>query len=322
MKTGIRRKRPLGRVRRTPPEGVTPQFGRIFARERADEVLALGLEQPWYKDLYHFALRVSWSRFLLFGIVLYTGANALFAVLYLIPGDAIAHARPGSFADAFFFSIQTMATVGYGVMSPATFYGNLIVTLETGFGLIFLAVATGLVFARFSRPTARILFSRVAVIAPLNGVPTLTLRLANQRRNQILQAEVGLALLRDERTQEGEVIRRFYDLELARHRSPVFALTFTVMHPIDEDSPLYGATAVSLQAQNAELVVTATGIDETIAHPVHARTSYLASEILWDHRFADLFGWTEDGRRVIDYRRFHDTIALSAARQPGGASPA
>ena len=308
------RRRSAPRVRSTPPEGAEAQAVRLIARDRADEVLALGLEQPWFRDLYHFALRMPWWRFLTGVAVLYVAANALFALLYLIPGDAIANARPGSFADAFFFSIQTMATVGYGQMSPATLYGNIVVTAETAVGLMFFAVVTGLVFARFSRPTARILFSRVAVIAPHNGVPTLSIRLANQRRNQILQAEVGLALLRDERTREGEMIRRFYDLRLARHRSPVFALTFTVMHQIDEDSPLFGATAASLQAQNAELVVSATGVDETIAQTVHARTSYLGDEILWDHRFVDLFGWTEKGRRVIDYRRFHDTIPPSAVR--------
>jgi inward rectifier potassium channel len=277
-------------------------------------VLAIGLPRPWFSYLYHFALRISWSRFLLLGIGFYIAANALFALIYLIPGDAIANARPGSFADAFFFSIQTIATIGYGVMAPATFYGNLIVAIETAFGLIFFAVATGLVFARFSRPTARVLFSRVAVIAPHNGVPTLSFRAANLRHNQILQAEVRVVLLRDEETQEGETIRRFYDLKLARERSPVFAMTFTVMHAIDRDSPLYGATADTLQAQNAELILTGTGIDETIAQPVHVRTSYLPHEIMWGHRFADLFGWTEDGRRVIDYRRFHDTVALPAAR--------
>jgi inward rectifier potassium channel len=301
-------------VRTTRPAGATAPSPRLIARGRADEVLAIGLPRPWFRDLYHFALRISWSRFLLLGIGFYIAANALFALIYLIPGDAIANARPGSFADAFFFSIQTIATIGYGVMAPATFYGNLIVAIETAFGLIFFAVATGLVFARFSRPTARVLFSRVAVIAPHNGVPTLSFRAANLRHNQILQAEVRVVLLRDEETQEGETIRRFYDLKLARERSPVFAMTFTVMHAIDRDSPLYGATADTLQAQNAELILTGTGIDETIAQPVHVRTSYLPHEIMWGHRFADLFGWTEDGRRVIDYRRFHDTVALPAAR--------
>jgi inward rectifier potassium channel len=315
MKGRARRRPSAGeRVRSTRPAGATAPSPRLIARGRADEVLAIGVPRPWFRDLYHFALRISWSRFLLLGIGFYIAANALFALIYLIPGDAIANARPGSFADAFFFSIQTIATIGYGVMAPATFYGNLIVAIETAFGLIFFAVATGLVFARFSRPTARVLFSRVAVIAPHNGVPTLSFRAANLRHNQILQAEVRVVLLRDEETQEGETIRRFYDLKLARERSPVFAMTFTVMHAIDRDSPLYGATADTLQAQNAELILTGTGIDETIAQPVHVRTSYLPHEIMWGHRFADLFGWTEDGRRVIDYRRFHDTVALPAAR--------
>ena len=313
---GRARRRPSAseRVRSTRPAGATAPLPRLIARGRHDEVLAIGLPRPWFRDLYHFALRISWARFLVLGIGLYIAANAVFALLYLIPGDAIANARPGSFADAFFFSIQTMATIGYGVMSPATFYANLLMTLETAVGLMLIAVATGLVFARFSRPTARVLFSRVAVVGPHNGVPTLSFRAANLRHNQILQAEVRVGLLRDEETLEGDTIRRFYDLKLARERSPVFAMTFTVMHPIDHDSPLHGATEATLQAENAELIVTGTGIDETIAQPVHVRTSYLSHEILWDHRFVDLFGWTDDGRQVIDYRRFHDTVELSAAR--------
>ena len=234
-------------------------------------------------------------------------------MLYLVQPGAIANARPGAFADAFFFSVQTMATVGYGQMAPATLYANLVVTVETAVGLMFLALATGLVFARFSRPTARVLFSRVAVIGPYNGTPTLSFRLANQRSNQILQAEVSAVLLRDETTLEGAPIRRFYDLKLARYRTPVFALTFSVMHEIDSDSPLHGASAASLEADNAELIVTASGIDETIAQRVHARTSYLPHEILWGHRFVDVMGWTDDGSRVIDYRQFHDTVPLKDA---------
>jgi inward rectifier potassium channel len=312
MKGRIRRKsaRPL---RSEPPKGSTAPPARLISRETADQTLALGLRRPWFGDLYHFMLRLSWWSFLLGGVALYIAANAVFALLYLLEPGAIGNARPGSFADAFFFSVQTIATIGYGQLVPATLYANLLVTLETASGLMFLAIATGLVFARFSRPTARMLFSRVAVIGPHNGQPTLSLRLANQRRNQILQAEVAATLVRDERTEEGVLIRRFYDLTLSRYRSPVFALTFTVMHVIDRDSPLYGASAASLAAQNAELVVTASGIDETIAQRVHARTSYLPDEIFWGHRFVDVIGWTEDGRRVIDYRRFHDTVPLRAA---------
>jgi len=300
-------------LRSEPPEGGNARPAWLVARGTADQTLAVGLRRPWFGDLYHFMLRISWCSFLFGGVALYLVANAGFALLYLLEPGAIANARPGSFADAFFFSVQTIATIGYGQLVPATLYANLVVTIETATGLMFLALATGLVFARFSRPTARMLFSRVAVIGPHNGRPTLSFRLANVRRNQILQTEVAATLVRDERTQEGVLIRRFYDLKLARTRSPVFALTFTVMHEIDRDSPLWGASAATLTAQNAELVVTASGIDETIAQRVHARTSYLPDEILWNHRFIDVIGWTEDGRRVIDYRRFHDTVPLEAA---------
>ena len=310
---GRTHRKPARPLRSEPPEGGNAHPARLIARGTADQTLAIGLSRPWFGDLYHFTLRISWCSFLFGGVALYIVDNAGFALLYLLQPGAIANARPGSFADAFFFSVQTIATIGYGQLVPATLYANLLVTVETATGLMFLAIATGLVFARFSRPTARLLFSRVAVIGPHNGKPTLSLRLANQRRNQILQAEVAATLVRDERTEEGVLIRRFYDLTLARYRSPIFALTFTVMHEIDKDSPLYGASAASLEAQNVELVVTATGIDETIAQRVHARTSYLPDEILWGHRFVDVIGWTEDGSRVIDYRRFHDTAPLKAA---------
>src|ERR1700684_2031478 len=214
---GRTRRKPARPLRRAPPEGGNARPARLIARETADQTLAIGLRRPWFGDLYHFMLRISGCASLLVGVPLSIAANAVFALLYLLEPGAIANARPGSFADAFFFSVQTIATIGYGQLVPATLYANLLVTVETATGLMFLALATGLVFARFSRPTARLLFSRVAVIGPHNGKPTLSLRLANQRRNQILQAEVAATLVRDERTEEGVLIRRFYDLTLARY---------------------------------------------------------------------------------------------------------
>src|SRR5439155_8782526 len=178
----------------------------------------------WLRDLYHHTLRMGWCPFLLLGGIVYIALNAGFALVYLVEPGGIANARPGAFADAFFFSVQTMASIGYGQMYPRTTYANLVMTVEAASGLFILALATGLVFARFSRPTARILFSRIAVIGPHNGRPTLSLRLANQRRNQILQAEVALNLLRDEETAEGTILRRFYELKLQRHRTPVLAM--------------------------------------------------------------------------------------------------
>jgi inward rectifier potassium channel len=291
-----------------PPEGSDPHLFHLIARDTADQVVRLGAERAWFGDLYHRILTVRWPTFLGSSLAVYVVANIAFALLYLLQPGSIANARPGSFGDAFFFSVETIATVGYGQMVPATLYANLVMTFEAAVGLLFAALITGLVFARFSRPTARVLFSKVAVVGPYNGVPTLSIRLANQRQNQLLAAEVSMTLVRDEISEEGDLTRRFYDLKLVRDRSPVFALTFRVMHLIDADSPLDGTNYETLAEQHAEIVVIVGGIDETLVQPVSARTSYLPHEIQWSHRFVDIFGWTEDGRRAIDYRRFHETI--------------
>jgi inward rectifier potassium channel len=308
----LRRER-IPEVHGAPPEGVDARLNHLIARDTADEVLTLGLKRPWFGDLYHRILTIGWASFFAAALAAYIATNILFALLYLAQPGSIANARPGAFADAFFFSVETISTIGYGQMVPATLYANLVMTAESAVGLLFLALATGLIFARFSRPTARVLFSDVAVIGPHNGRPTLSVRVANVRQNQILAAEVTMTLVRDEISAEGERRRRFYDLRLLRERSPVFALTFSVLHEIDRNSPLFNCDAEALAAVNGELVVTASGIDETLAARVHARTSYLPEEILWNHRFADILGWTADGRRVIDYRHFHDTEPLKSS---------
>jgi inward rectifier potassium channel len=282
---------------------------RSFGGER-DTPSIRRLNESRSLDIYHSVLTVSWVCFfaviaLLFGIF-----NLAFAGLYLLDSHAVANAHPGSFADAFFFSVQTMATIGYGQLYPQTFYGNLVMTLEVLLGMSALALMTGVMFARFSRPTARVMFSDVAIIAPYDGVPTLMFRAANQRRNQILEAQVSVAMLRDERTREGDPMRRFHDLPLARNRTPAFGLTWMVMHPINQESPLHGATAQSLAAESAEIVITLTGIDGTFAQSIYARHSYVADEILWNRRFADVLCELDDGTRVIDYRRFHEVIEI------------
>jgi len=299
------------------PNGAPRVVAPLVQRERSDQVAAIGLRTPWLRDLYHNLLILPWPIFLVVLAFVYLGLNIFFALLYLLDGDAIANARPGAFADAFFFSVETLSTIGYGQMSPATLYGHIVMTGEALVGLMLIAVAAGLMFARFSRPTARVLFSKVAVIAPHDGVPALTLRLANVRRNQILEAQVSVTLVRDERTAEGEWMRRFYDLRLARHRSPIFAMTFTVMHEIDPTSPLSKATPSSLAAESAEIVVTVLGIDEVTVQPVYARASYLAHEVLWNRRFVDVFTETEAGRLAIDYRLFHDTEPIEPRTTSG-----
>lgn len=273
-------------------------------------LLRVGLRSQLTKDLYHRALRLSWSGFLLVMTGVYLAANLAFAFLYSLQPGAIANARPGFFRDAFFFSVETFGTIGYGVLAPATDYANVVMTAETLCGIVLVTLATGVMFARVSRPTARVLFSKVAVVSPYNGARTLMVRMGNERLSQIVQAEIGMALVRNERTSEGNFMRRFYNLDLARDRTPVFAMSFLAMHTLDAASPLFGATRQSLENMEAEILVTITGLDETMSQTVHARISYLPEEILFDHRYANMFGMTDDGRRAIDYGQFHRTEKL------------
>jgi inward rectifier potassium channel len=285
------------------------------------EVVAIGLRRQPGKDLYHYLLTASWTKLFVLVLVAYVCSNAMFASGYLLEGDVIENARPGDFWDAFFFSVQTMATIGYGRMAPKTMLANALVATEALVGLLGLAVVTGLVFAKFSRPTARVLFSRVAVVAPYDGVPSLMFRMANERASQIVEAQLRAVILRNETTAEGEPVRRAHDLHLRRSHSAVFALTWTAIHPITPDSPLHGEDAASLAAKQSDLVVSLTGFDESLSQSVHARHGYGPRDVVWGARFEDVLGQLPDGRQAIDYRKFHDVIpvrpALEAAPPEG-----
>jgi inward rectifier potassium channel len=259
-------------------------------------------------DLYHRLLTIPWSAFFGLIAVAYVVFNLAFAALYRLQDGSIFDGGT-SFADAFFFSVQTMATIGYGDLRPATVYANILVSTEVLLGLMGFALATGVIFARFSRPTARILFSRVAVVTRHEGRQTLMFRTANQRANRILEAQVTLTLARDEVTAEGVEMRRLQDLKVERNRSPLFSLSWTVMHVIDQTSPLWGASEESLADGGDELIVTLIGLDETLSQTVHARHVYRAGEIAFGRRFADILTDGEDGTQTVDYRRFHDTLA-------------
>jgi inward rectifier potassium channel len=259
-------------------------------------------------DLYHYLVTSSWTTLLAFVLVAYVGANLIFASIYFFDGG-VAGARPGSFADMFFFSVQTMATIGYGKMTPASFLTNALVSLEALFGLVGLAMMTGLMFAKFSLPSARVRFSRYAVVSRRDGLPSLMFRMANLRANRIVEAEIHVVFARMERTPEGESLRRFYDLPMARSRSALFTLSWTAVHPIVEGSPFAGQTRESLLAQDAEIVVSLTGLDETFSQTVHARKSYRAEDIRWGHRLVDIMSPGDGGSMVIDYSRFDDTVS-------------
>ena len=266
-----------------------------------------GQDYGRFTDFYHGILTVSWPLFFLELLAAFIIVNLLFAMLYVGDPNGIANARSGSFVDAFFFSVQTLGTLGYGVMAPRTLYANLLVTMESFTGILTIALFTGIIFARFSRPQARVVFSKVAVVTPFDGMPTLMFRAANQRGNSILDAEVHVSLASQYTTREGVNMRRFQELTLVRPRNPLFALSWTVMHTLDGSSPLFGLGLADMIERDMELVVMLSGTDETINDRIYARHSYVAEEILWDRRFVDVVSVTPSGQRMVDLHHFHDT---------------
>ena len=283
-------------------------YPRFVSRDGRPSVKIVGLHRQRFGDGYHWLMTLSWPRFLLLWVGVYLGAISLFAVLFWLQPGGVAQARPGILLDDFFFSVQTLGTIGYGDMWPKSVYANLLVTVEAFASLALTAVGTGLIFARVSRPTARVLFSRCAVVMRRNGEPTLMFRAGNVRLNQILEADVSVSVARRGHTREGVEYRGFTDVKMIRSHSPLFGLTWTMMHVIDETSPLYGATRESLEAELAEFVIVLSGIDDTFAQRIHARHSYMPHEIVWGRRLADIILKDDDGKPFVDYGRFHDLV--------------
>jgi inward rectifier potassium channel len=255
------------------------------------------------RDLYYWLLTTSRIKFTLVLVAGYFGLNILFASAYMI-GGGIENARPGAFEDAFFFSVQTMATIGYGKMVPISTLANLLVTIEAGVGLFGIAVSAALLFSRFTRATAGILFSKTAVVSRLDGVPTLMFRLANERSDLIHEARVHVVMVRTERSAEGHEFRRLRDLPLERGFTPVFGLSWTVMHKVDTASPLFGWGDGKGNGEDLQILVHAAGHHEGFQQEVHARWAYSAKDIAWGMRFSDVFCQLPGGRRAIDYARF------------------
>ncbi|SHN12045.1 inward rectifier potassium channel [Duganella sacchari] len=294
-----------------PPlqKAVRPRVGQVRGEFQlgTSRIKRIGINRWHWGDIYHWMLTISWPQFFLLIGALYFFTNLVFALaFYLVPGS-ISNARPGYFPDCVFFSIETLATVGYGFMNPGSTYGHVVASTEILLGMVEVAAVTGLLFARFSRPTSRIMFSEVAVITPFNGVPTLMLRAGNERANLILEASVRASLVRRETTLEGQVFTRFYDLTLEREHSGVFALTWTILHKIDESSPLFGKSQQDLQNEGTTLTVAISGTDDTLNDFVHARQTYAAEHIYFNHHFADIMSDKLEGNvRILDYSKFHD----------------
>ena len=261
-------------------------------------------------DPYHLVLTLSWPRF--FGVLVlgFMLVNLLFGTVYwLLPGS-VANVPERHFLGYVFFSIETLATVGYGVMSPASVAGHVVASLEILTGMVGIAITTGLVFARFSKPTARILFSDRAIIRDFDGARVLMLRIANERHNRIVEASASLSFINVESSAEGESFVRIHDLRLQRERTPVFALTWTLIHKIDEHSPLHGLDQAKLIASRGRILVSINGHDETMAASVYAGRSYEAEDLVFEGRFVDILKLTSEGDRIVDLTRFHEIEAM------------
>src|SRR6266496_5509693 len=279
----------------------------VSVRSGQVEFLKLNLEKREWRDAYQWLLALSWPEFAALIAAIYIVINLIFATIYALGGECIAGMTPGSYLEAFFFSVQTLATVGYGHWYPQTLYGHVVTTVEIINGMFGLAVMTGLIFVRFSRPTARILFSKSIVIAPFNGRPALMLRIANLRQRSLVEAEFRIMFSRDQDIVEDKSYRHFYQLKLDFDRLTVFPAALTLRHTIDERSPLFGVSPESLEASNATFVASVVGIETVIPAAVQIQQNYTWREVRFGERFVEIYSELKEGQITVDYGRIHDT---------------
>jgi inward rectifier potassium channel len=282
---------------------------RIRVRSGQFEFVKLNAKELDWRDAYHLTLTLNWPGFagLVFGV--YLVINLGFAGLYLLDRHGIA--EMSSFFDAFFFSVETLATVGYGHMFPESFYGHLIAMIEIMLGMFGLAVITGLIFVRFSRPTARMHFSKVAVIAPFDGLPTLMIRVANLRHQAMVEPRFRVVLLRNIVTAEGDDMRRFVPLKLQFDHLITFPAVLTIRHPIDEESPLLGMTPEDFRRLDIRIMASIVGVDTVIVAPVQSHTDYYYDQIQWNRRFVEIYDQSKEHEWTVDYGRIDETEAIA-----------
>ena len=287
--------------RQRKPSHVSIRTGQV-------EFVKVGTDAWRWRDIYRWLLGLRWPQFAAFVASLYVGLNLFFAALYSLQQGSIAGSTGGHrFFDCFFFSVQTLATVGYGHMYPQTLYGHIVSTVEIMTGIFLLAAMTGLIFVRFSRPIARVVFSNSMVIAPLNRQPTLMVRIGNENQHSMVEAEFRIMFSRDEPLAEGGDFRYFYVLKLHFDRLTVFPAALTLRHTIDDNSPLFGATVGSLEASRALFLVSVVGIDPVLAASVQTQKDYTWRDIQFGHRFVEIYTEHGNGRLTVDYNRLHDT---------------
>ncbi|MFZ6770973.1 ion channel [Undibacterium sp. Di26W] len=281
---------------------------RITMGERA--VIAYGLRTQFWQDIYYYAMTSSWPVFFAGVGVVFLVLNLGFASLFMLGDNPIGNLHPNSFLGAFFFSVETLATVGYGDMHPQTVYGHSVATLEIFVGMASVALITGVMFARFSRPRSSIIFAAHPVSHVADGKRVLLIRMANSRMNIISDASAKLRLMRDEKSSTMGNFRKIVDMKLERDQHPIFILGWTVIHVIDENSPLFGLDQDVLRHLNASLILSIEGVDDTTNQPQRARHYYPCSKIHWNHRYVDVFENGTGPIQHIHYTRFHDSVEI------------
>jgi inward rectifier potassium channel len=286
----------------------------ITVRTGHFEFVKLNAKKFDWRDAYHQILTLSWSGFAAFVFSVYIAINLVFAILYLLGPNSIAEMSPGSFSDAFFFSVETLATVGYGHMYPVSLYGHVIATLEIMVGMFGLAVITGVIFVRFSRPTAKIQFSKGAVICPFDGTPTLMVRVANLRHQAMMEAHFHMILVRSDITVEGEEIRRFVPLKLTFDHLIAFPAVLTLRHQIDQKSPLHGMTPEDFRQHDVRIIVSIVAIDTVIPAPVESAGDYNHDHIEWGRHFVEIYQENKEHQWTVDYGRIDETEDFVAAQ--------
>ena len=279
-------------------------------RDRAFDLHKTGVERFDWRDPYHLAVTISWPVFagLAFGGLLVL--NFIFAGLYLLQPGAIQNLPPGDWAMAFFFSLETLATVGYGEMAPQSLYGHCVTGIEIVVGMAWVAIFTGLLFVRFSRAQSKILFAAKMVVAPHNGTPTLMVRIANGRMTMLSHASARLSVLLPERSSEGYASRNVHDLRLVRDTMPIFPLTWTMMHVIDETSPLHGFGPEELRSKDVRLFLAVEARDAALGQVVQDLAAYRPHQVAFGYRYIDAVTVDDQGRTAADISLLSELIEL------------
>src|ERR1700733_11076579 len=272
------------------------------------EIITEGLRLSFWADISHRSLAASWPSFIAGAVFVFIVFNAGFGLLYWLRQQPILKVPPNDYLDYLYFSIETLSTAGYGDMHPQTHYGHFIAAVELFTGIFSMSLMTGMIFFRFSRPSARLLFANNPVIAIQDGEPTLMVRFANERHNIIGNATARLWVLKNTISKEGQPIRRFSELSLLKNEHPALALSWTLYHTLDETSPLHNLDADEMGAASIAIAVVVSGYDVVAAQTIHARKSYDYKAIRFGQRYADILENLDDGRIRIDYGKFHDTV--------------